>query len=49
MLNFKLKRVVFNFDIIVIGVVMYDEKIKNIDKFKFLIRLVSNEELYFYI
>ena len=44
--NSKSKRAVFNSDIIAIGAVMYDEKTKNIDKFKYLIRPVSNEELY---
>ncbi|TGA01048.1 exonuclease domain-containing protein [Clostridioides difficile] len=44
--NSKSKRAVFNSDIIAIGAVMYDEKTKNIDKFKSLIRPVSNEELY---
>ena len=44
--NSKSKRAVFNSDIIAIGAVMYDEKTKNIDKFKSLIRPVSNEDLY---
>ncbi|MGO0881875.1 exonuclease domain-containing protein [Clostridioides difficile] len=44
--NSKSKRDILNSDIIAIGAVMYDEKTKNIDKFKSLIKPVSNAQLY---